>query len=418
MSWHARFERRYSQFHVRGGGYLRQVLLVLLVGLTVPKLVRSTPPAEAMPAEPVDDYSRQIEPEPAHYRRDLMYDYAYLKKQPSPAPPENSMDRFGSSFVQEVKFDDSAFGGTHPLAPNEILMFLHIQHTGGTLLSLVLGASFSKDIEICPGSRGSNSFFGSSLDEESFREKLLAWQCLPDSPDSSDDGDDADRQHKCQIAFFHEDFTFIEEFRRFQTMCSAAPMTWLRHPFNLRVSYFRSRIVMMNGRNELALTPEKFEEHLEKYFVPGTLTPIPVETMGLNLLNAYILGQVQLNTVLGRQALIHSPYQFKDRRAGALSVSALRQAAVKLREKTKQRLRAAAARASNGNDDTRRRQLYKLEDEDDYDNDDEALTTAAKRSVGDFYFVGITEEMDASMCLLGVRLGRHLHHRRYLIRVR
>eukprot|EP00750_Incisomonas_marina_P026269 INCI5890.1.p1 GENE.INCI5890.1~~INCI5890.1.p1 ORF type:complete len:144 (-),score=15.98 INCI5890.1:12-443(-) len=127
MSWHARFERRYSQFHVRGGGYLRQVLLVLLVGLTVPKLVRSTPPAEAMPAEPVDDYSRQIEPEPAHYRRDLMYDYAYLKKQPSPAPPENSMDRFGSSFVQEVKFDDSAFGGTHPLAPNEILMFLHIQ---------------------------------------------------------------------------------------------------------------------------------------------------------------------------------------------------------------------------------------------------------------------------------------------------
>eukprot|EP00750_Incisomonas_marina_P026271 INCI5890.3.p2 GENE.INCI5890.3~~INCI5890.3.p2 ORF type:complete len:210 (-),score=41.78 INCI5890.3:252-881(-) len=138
--------------------------------------------------------------------------------------------------------------------------------------------------------------------------------------------------------------------------------------------------------------------------------------MGLNLLNAYILGQVQLNTVLGRQALIHSPYQFKDRRAGALSVSALRQAAVKLREKTKQRLRAAAARASNGNDDTRRRQLYKLEDEDDYDNDDEALTTAAKRSVGDFYFVGITEEMDASMCLLGVRLGRHLHHRRYLIR--
>lgn len=27
----------------------------------------------------------------------------------------------------------------------------------------------------------------------------------------------------------------------------------------LRVSYFRSRIVMMNGRNELALTPEKFE---------------------------------------------------------------------------------------------------------------------------------------------------------------
>ena len=108
------------------GGYARQALLVLLAVLVLAGLVRSASPAEPVLEEPFDDYTRPIEPE--HYRRDLMYDYAYLKKQPSPAPQEDSMGRFGASFVQDDKKpDDSAFRGTHPLAPNEILMFLHIE---------------------------------------------------------------------------------------------------------------------------------------------------------------------------------------------------------------------------------------------------------------------------------------------------
>lgn len=135
MSWHSCFDTR-SRIDLLRGGYARQAVLVLLVVLVLAGLVQPTSPAEPasaepVPEEPVDDYSRPIEPdEPAaQYRRDLMYDYAYLKKQPSPAPQEeDSMGRFGSSFVQDDKNpDDSAFKGTHPLAPNEILMFLHIQ---------------------------------------------------------------------------------------------------------------------------------------------------------------------------------------------------------------------------------------------------------------------------------------------------
>ena len=43
----------------------------------------------------------------------------------------------------------------------------------------------------------------------------------------------------CKVAFFHEDFTFIEAFEDISEFCELKPITFLRDPKLLRLAYAR-----------------------------------------------------------------------------------------------------------------------------------------------------------------------------------
>lgn len=300
---------------------------------------------------------------------DDYYDYLIALHR-TPAPQDNTNNNNSGSArgrnslrrprpVVSNADKDAVFKGTRPLAEGEILTFLHIPHTAGTLVSLALKEAFVG--KVCTGSRISGNFFATQTNSTVFRQRLDAWQCTNES-----------FYDPCAVAFFHEDYSFVEEFYRTQSaFCSLRPMTFLRDPLKLRLSYFpRESVVSHPGKDRLPLTAENVEAWVTKWFEPNsTVVKSEVPT---RLRRDYGLNLVQLHTLLGTQNTNHF---------GIGNVM--------------------THRGSNQGPNSTL---------------DLAVATAISQIDHSFWFVGITEQLDLSLCLLSVRLGMTFRWRQFLLR--
>jgi hypothetical protein len=209
---------------------------------------------------------------------------------------------------------------------DEVLVFLHVQHTGGTLVSLVLGHTFSQEA-VCPGSRMSNIFFGKTLNQTAFKHKLSLWGCTRVNDNNTkqsmkvvkdvqvnhlvvSSANDVNSKH-CKVSFFHEDYSFVEAFRANTPSCTAIPIIWLREPVALRVSYYRSIFALQhNNKSTLA---KSFEDYVDQYFETTSNKLKDFHLLSRTQKQQNMLEKSQLNAVLGQRSVGHNMYHFTNR---------------------------------------------------------------------------------------------------------